>query len=100
MDFSGLILIPLAAIIAACWIIGRAIMSKIGRWFRTPFLLSYGLGVIFMEPWRIASWQELGMFVVMLVNSAFSVTAGCIIGGFPAMFVVAVGTKLKRRFGL
>lgn len=99
MDFSGLILIPLAALITACWILVAAVRTKKGRSFRAPFLLSYGLGVIFMEPWRIAAWQELGMFAVMLVVLALSVAGGCIIGGIPAVLAVSVGTKLRQRFG-
>ncbi|WP_174285470.1 hypothetical protein [Sphingomonas bacterium] len=99
MDFSGVILIPLAAVITACWMIGAAIVSKNGPGFRAPFLLSYGLGVLFMEPWRIAAWQELGMFAVMLVMLALWVAAGCIIGGIPAALIVALVKKLRLRFG-
>lgn len=99
MDFSGLILIPLAAVITACWIIGSAVLSKNGVGFRAPFLLSYALGVIFMEPWRIAAWQELGMFAIMLVMLALWIAAGCLIGGLPAVLIVSVATKLRRRFG-
>ena len=96
MDFSGLILIPLAALITACWIIVAAVLAKKAPGFRAPFLLSYGLGVIFMEPWRIAAWQELGMFAIMLVMLALWVAGGCIIGG---VLAVSVGTKLRQRFG-
>jgi len=99
MDFSGLIMIALAALITACWMIVAAIVSKNGPGFRAPFLLSYGLGVLFMEPWRIAAWQELGMFAIMLVMLAFWVAAGCIIGGIPAALLVALVEKLQRRFG-
>src|SRR5689334_2527527 len=99
MDFSGFILIPLAAVVTACWMIGAAILSKGGPGFRASFLLSYGLGVIFMEPWRIASWQELGMFAVMLTMLALWVAAGCIIGGVPAALAISAGTKLRQRFG-
>lgn len=99
MDFSGFILIPLAAVITFCWIIGSAVLSKNGLGFRAPFLLSYGLGVIFMEPWRIAAWQELGMFAVMLIMLALWVAAGWIIGGIPAALIVSVGTKLRERSG-
>lgn len=98
MDFSGLVSIPLAAVITACWMIGTAILSKNGPGFRAPFLLSYGLGVLFMEPWRIAAWQDLGMFAVMLVVLALWVAAGCIIGGIPAALIVALVEKLRRRF--
>ena len=99
MDFSGLILIPLAAAITACWTIGAAAFSQHTPGFRRPFLLSYCLGVLFEEPWRIASWQHVGMFAVMLIVLVFSVGAGCIIGGVPAALVVSVGTKLRQRFG-
>jgi hypothetical protein len=99
VDFSGLILIPLAAVITACWIIGAAVLSKRGPGFRAPFLLSYGFGVIFMEPWRIAAWQDLGMFAVMLMMLVLWVAAGCIFGGVPAALVVAIGTRLRRRSG-
>jgi len=99
MDLSSFILIPLAALISACWIVGAAVLSKQTPSFRAQFVLSYGLGVIFMEPWRMTSWQDLGMFVVMLVMLAFWVAAGCLIGGLPATFAVFIGTKLRHRFG-
>ena len=98
MDFSGLISIPLAAVITAGWMIVAAIVSKNGPGFRAPFLMSYGLGVLFMEPWRITAWQELGMFAIMLVMLALWVAAGCIIGGIPAAVIVALVEKLWRRF--
>ena len=99
MDFSGFIMIPVAAVITACWIIGAAALSAKGPGFRSPFLLAYALGVAFMEPWRIAAWQEFGMFVVMLIALAISVAAGCIIGGVPAAIAVSIITKLRQRFG-
>lgn len=100
MDFSGFILIPLAAVITACWIIGASTISKNSPGFRPLFLLSYGLGVILMEPWRIAAWQELGMLVMMLVLLAFWIAAGCIIGGIPSALIVSLSRKLRQRFGL
>jgi hypothetical protein len=98
MDFSGLLLIPLAALITAVWIIGASILSKSSPGFRSPFLLSYGLGVIFMEPWRISTWEHLGMFAVMLVMLALWVEIGCLVGGLPAALAVSVAGKLRRRF--
>jgi hypothetical protein len=99
MDFSYIILIPLTALITACWVIGAAVLSKKGPGFQGPFILSYGLGVIFMQPWRVVSWQELGMSAVMLVMLARWIAAGCIIGGIPTMIVVSVWKKLRGRFG-
>jgi hypothetical protein len=98
MDFSGLIVFLLAAVITACWIIGAAVLSKNGPGFRGPFLLPYGFGVIYMEPWRIAGWQELGMFAVMLLTLAICAAMGCVIGGIPATLIVSLATKLRQRF--
>ncbi|WP_139810205.1 hypothetical protein [Sphingomonas azotifigens] len=99
MDFSGLIALPLAAVITACWIVGASIFSRRGPGFRAPFLLSCAIGVIFMEPWRIGAWQELGMFAIMLAMLTFSVAIGCIVGGIPAAAIVSLAPKLRRRFG-
>jgi hypothetical protein len=52
-----------------------------------------------MEPWKIAAWQELGMFAIMLVMLALWVAAGCVVGGIPAALIVALATKLRQRFG-
>ena len=98
MDFSGLIVLPLAAVVTACWIIGAAVLSKNGPGFRAPFILSYSFGVIFMEPWQIGAWQELGMFAIMLVMLALWVAAGCIDGGIPAALIVSLMKKLQQRF--
>ena len=97
MDFSGFILIPLAAVITACWIIGAAVFAKRRFGLRGPFLLSYGLGVIVMEPWRITAWQDLGMFAVMLVMLVLWVAGGCLIGAVPAALIVSIINKLRRR---
>jgi hypothetical protein len=96
MDFSGLLLILLAALITAGWIVGVAALSSRAATLRPPFLLSYGLGVLFMQPWFIASWREVGMFAVMLVMLALWITAGCIIGAMPAMAAVALTRRLAR----
>jgi hypothetical protein len=96
MDFSGLLLIPLAALITAGWIVGVAALSSRGATLRPPFLLSYSLGVLFMQPWFMDSWQEVAMFAVMLAMLAIWITAGCIIGAMPAMAAVALTRRLTR----
>lgn len=97
MDFSGLLMIPLAALITAVWIVGVATLSSRAATPRLPFLLSYSLGVLFMQPWLIASWQEAGMFAVMLMMLAIWIAAGCIIGAMPAMAAVGLTRRLARR---
>jgi hypothetical protein len=96
MDFSGLLLIPLAALITAVWIVCAAALSSGAASLRKPFLLSYSLGVLFMQPWLIASWQEAGMVAVMLVMLLLWIAGGCIIGAMPAMAVVALTRRLTR----
>ena len=98
MDFSGVIVLPLAAPITACWIVSAVVLKNNGPSFRAPFLLSYGFGVIFMEPWEIATWQELGMFAIMLVMFSLWVAAGCVVGGIPAALIVSLATNLRQRF--
>lgn len=96
MDFSGFLLIPFAAVITACWIVGAALLSKRQHWLRVPFLISYSLGVIFMQPWQIASWQDAGMMGVMLIMLALSTAAGCVIGAVPSKLFVNFGGKAIR----
>lgn len=96
MDFSVLILIPVAALITTGWILGVAAVSSRAATLRLPILLSYSFDALFMQPWLIASWQEAGMFAVMLVMMAFWIAAGCIIGAIPAMAAVALTRRLSR----
>jgi hypothetical protein len=96
MDFSGLLLIPIAAVITAAWIVSVAALSSRAATLRPPFLLSYSIGVLFMHPWLVASWQDAGMLGVMLVMLALWIAAGCIIGAMPAMAAVALTRRLAR----
>ncbi len=89
MDFSALLLIPLAAIVSALWIVGLAAVSGSADRFKAPFVLSYSLAFLLMQPWLIASWQQAGMVAVILVPMAIWIAAGCILGAIPAMIVVA-----------
>ncbi|WP_093664536.1 hypothetical protein [Sphingomonas gellani] len=96
MDISGLLLTPLAALITAMWIVGVRALSSHVPTLRPPFLLSYILGVLLMQPWYTASWRDFGMFAVMLVVQALSIAVGCIIGAVPAMAAVALTRRLAR----
>ena len=95
MDFSGVLLIPLSALVTAVWIVMSALMRKVPA-LRGPFLLSYAVGLILAQPWQIRGWNELGMVLVMLVLLALWIAAGCIIGAMPAMVAVALGRKFAR----
>ena len=75
----------------------RSVKERSG--LSSAFLLSYGLGVIFLEPWTIGAWQELGMFAITLVMLALWVAGGCIFGAVPAALIVSLTTKLRQRIG-
>jgi hypothetical protein len=98
MDFSGFLVIPLAAVITACWIVVAALLSKRSSRFHGSFLLAYGLGVIFMQPWLISSWQDAGMIGLMLLVLVLWVAGGCLIGAIPGMLIVALGSKVRRTY--
>lgn len=95
MDVSGLLLIPMTAPIAALWI-GVAALSSKAPTLRLAFLLSFGLGVLSMQPWLIASWQQAGMFVVMAAMLPIPIAVGCLIGTMAAMAAIAVARRLVR----
>ncbi len=94
MDFTGLLMLPLAAITTAAWVIGGAVLRREST-FRGPFLFSYSLAVLLMQPWQISSWQEAGMTVVMFIMAAIPVACGCAAGGLSAVLIVS----LVRRLG-
>lgn len=50
MDAVALLTPPLAAVVAACWIIGAALGSRKQPGFRPPFLLSLAIAVVLIEP--------------------------------------------------
>lgn len=95
MDVSGLLLIPMTALITALWI-GVAGLSSKAPTLRLPFLLSYGLGVLSMQPWLIASWRQAGMFAVMAAMLPIPIAVGCLIGTMAAMVAIAVKRWLAR----
>lgn len=95
VDFTGLFVLPLAAIITAAWVIGGAVLRR-GRTFCGPFLLSYFLAVLLMKPWQIASWQEAGMAVVMFIMVAIPVACGCAAGGISAILLISLVRRLAH----
>jgi len=91
----GLLMLPLAAIITATWIIIAAARGREPT-FRSPFLLAYALAILLMQPWHIGSWQEAGMALVMLAMSAIPIAGGCVAGGIPAVLTVSLVRKLAH----
>ena len=95
MDFSGIMMVPVATLITTAWTIGAAILERPPR-LRIPLWLSYFCGVVVMEPWRVATWVHLGMLAVMLIMLALWVAAGWMIGRFFGAAVLALGRRLTR----
>lgn len=98
MDFTGLLTLPLAAISAAAWVIGSAVLRRRPT-FRGPFLFSYLLAVLLMQPWQIASWQEAGMAVVMFIVAAIPVACGCAAGGLSAILLISLTRRIAHTLG-
>lgn len=96
MDLLGVVLLPLAAAVTACWIIGAAVLSRRRPSFRASFLPFYGLGIVASEPWQVGSAQELGMMVIMLIMLAIPIAIGCLIGRLLGAGVVSVVRRLRR----
>ncbi|UVO52197.1 hypothetical protein M0208_17385 [Sphingomonas sp. SUN019] len=94
MDFSGILIIPMSAIITALFIIGTAIFSRREPGFRLPFVTSFLLGVAFLQPWHVTSMAQAGMVVLMLTMICLWAAAGCIIGAIPALIAVAIAKKI------
>ena len=95
MDITGLLAFLLAAIVTATWIM---IVAAFGRepGFRGPFVLSYALAILLNQPWNLDSWQEAGLALVMLILSAIVIAGGCVVGGIPAVLIVAVVRRVAR----
>ena len=94
MDFSFIPIIGLSAILSAAWLILVHIKQRPGSKFRPPFLVSYLLGILMMEPWRIASAQDVGMFAVLLFFMLpLWVSIGWLIGAAPT----ALGLHIIKR---
>ena len=95
MDFSGVLLIPLAAATTAIWLVVAAVLGRKAT-LRAPFLVSYAFAVILVQPWLVASWQEAGMVAVMLSLTSISIAAGCLVGAMAAMVTIAIARRLAR----
>lgn len=95
MDFTGLLMLPLAAITSAGWVVSGALLRREPT-FGGPFLLSYFLAALLMQPWKIASWQEGGMAFVMFIMAAFPIACGCAAGGISAVLIVSVVRRLAH----
>ena len=97
MDFSFILIIGLSAILSAAWLIMVHFTQRPGSKFRPPFVVSYLLGLAMMQPWRIASAQDVGMFAVLLLFMLpLWVTVGWLIGAAPTTLILHVFKRIKR----
>ena len=92
MDISGLLIIPLSAILTAASIIGAALLSRPRPRLIYPFAASFVLGFLFLGPWRWPANNEWGLLAAELGLIAFWVTFGVAIGALSSVIAI----KLSR----
>lgn len=90
VDFSFILVIGLSAILMSGLMIFSEVTRRRGSSFRLAFGISYLLGLLLIQPWRIASPEEAGMSAMMLMFMAIWVAIGCIIGAAPTAFAISV----------
>lgn len=95
MEVAFFLMLPLATIVTATWIIVAAAFGAEPS-FRGPFLACLAVPVLVTQPWHIASWQAAGMTAGLLLVSGISIAIGCLTGGIPAVLIVAVAKKMMR----
>ncbi len=98
MDFSGFLVIPLAALVSALTIIVMASVPKwrARRWFPVSAGLSIFLGVLLMQPWQALSLHEWKMLPIGLGLVAIWALMGCLIGAIPALLGVKAVAIMRR----
>lgn len=95
MDVIGLLMLPLAAITTAAWVIVRAVLRREPT-FRGAFFFSYFPAVLLMQPWQIASLRDAGMALVMLFMTAIPIAGGCVIGGIVGGLILPVVRRVAH----
>ncbi|MDR6852030.1 hypothetical protein J2Y54_001523 [Sphingomonas sp. BE123] len=96
MDASFILIIAASAIIMSVMMIYAEITRRRRSVFRLTFGVSYLFAIALMQPWRVASAQEAGMSVMMLVFMAIWVAIGCFIGGALTATVIAAFSWIKN----
>jgi hypothetical protein len=99
MDFSFVLIIPLAALISATTVI---VMALVPRWkeqrsFRVSFGLSYLASALILQPWHGIALREVGFLFLGLALIFTWVVAGCLIGTAPAVLTVKTVRSIRGR---
>lgn len=96
MDFSGLLIIPLSAIVSALVLVGAAAASRERPRLLFPFLFSFGLSIAILQPWRgLYSVSDYGLSAMMLGLIALWVAMGTVLGAAPALLAIAAAKKIR-----
>lgn len=98
MDLSFILAIGLSAILTAVLMVLSEITSRRISTFRLAFGISYLLGLILMQPWRVASAEEAGMAGMTMVFLAIWVVIGCVLGAIPTALCVSLFGWIAGRF--
>lgn len=99
MDFSFVLIIPLAALISATTVI---VMASVPRWkeqrsLRVSFGLSYLASALILQPWHGIALRETGFLFLGLALIFIWVGAGCLIGTALALLIVKAVRFIKGR---
>ena len=98
MDFSGFLVIAMAALIAALTVMATAAVPRwrMRRWFPIGVGSSALLGAILMQPWRALALGNWAVLPLGLGLIAVWAVIGSLIGGFPVLPAIKA-LKLARR---
>lgn len=98
MDFSGFLVIPVAALIAVFTVIATTVVPRwrVRRWFPIAVCLSILIGAIMMQPWQALTMHEWAVLPVGFSLIVIWAVIGSLIGGTAALLVVKA-VKLARR---
>lgn len=99
MDFSFVLIIPLAALISVVTVIVKAWSPKWreGRSFAISFWLSFVASTLILQPWHGMALREFG-FVLLGFGLIFAwVVIGCLMGTAIALLVVRAAKAITGR---
>ena len=99
MDFSFLLIIPLAAFISAVTVF---VMAVVPRWqahrnFPVSFWISFVFSALILKPWHGIALREAGFLLLGLGLIFGWVAAGCVIGAVPSLLIIKVVRAMRGR---
>jgi hypothetical protein len=92
VDFSALLIIPLAAVVAAAVMVAASWSATVReRAFLVSFAVSFLLSVLILRPWERMAADEFQLLVLSLGLVALWAAAGTVVGMALGLLLVKVG---------